>query len=190
MKQIMKHWLIVAHNTFPISFKYAARGAISGSFAGFMLSFIYSMLFGIPFSVIGTIVFFLGDTSMKGMAKVGNSLLLPITVIGLLIFQCVLPSVLIGAVSGTITGLGVKVLNRRAKKFTVQTGVLIGLFWTAIAFILLTFVVPYIFSSGLESSFDQSIFLVIPSAIAIGAMIYVARVSSSPMIKFMIARLS
>ena len=183
MKEKISNWLVVAHNTFPITFKFAARGAISGGLAGFTLSLVYSALFGIPFALIGSFFFIFLDDKLHVIAKVGTSFLLVITILVVLIIQCVLPATLIGMAGGTVTGLGVKMTSRIPKRIPLQTEFLSLLFWIPLTVIVANTILPIAFFPASENEFFKWLYIIVPSVIFVITMIFVTKISSSPFIK-------
>jgi hypothetical protein len=183
MKEKINRWLIGAHNTFPITFKFVARGVISGGTLGFALSLGYSVLFGIPFALIGSFFFIFLDDKLNGIEKIGMGFLMIATVLVVLIVECVLPATAIGMVGGALTGFGVKIASRFRKLIPLQTELLSVLFWIPLTAIIANSVLPVIFLPASEDDFFKWLFIFVPSIIFVVAMAFVAKVSSSPFIK-------
>jgi len=178
----MNHWFLWAHNNFPTTIKFVARGAISGGIAGFVLSLAYSMLFGVPFALLSALLF-VGDERSKGVGDIVVGLQAAALVLSSVIVQAVLPATGIGIVGGSLTGFGVSWMSRATKIFPIRPELLSVLFWTPVTLFIANTALPTIIFRGPVDDGSAWLFIFIPSVIFIFAMAYVAKVSSSPFIK-------
>jgi hypothetical protein len=182
MKTSINNWLLWAHNNFPTTIKFIARGAISGGIAGFVLSLAYSMLFGVPFALLGVLLIIVDERS-KGVGDIVVGLQAAALMLSSVIAQVVLPAIGIGTVGGSLTGFGVRLVSQATKRFPVRLELLSILIWTPLTFFIATTALPKLIFGGPADAGRESLFIFIPSVIFVFAMAYVARVSSSPFIK-------
>ena len=120
---------------------------------------------------------------VEGVGNIVVGLQAAALVLSSVISQVVLPAIGIGAVGGSLTGFGVRLVSQATKRIPVRLELLSIMFWLPLTFFIASTALPKIIFGGAVDTMREWLFVFIPSVIFVFAMAYVAKVSASPFIK-------